>query len=1454
MKCKRILSMLLTLCMVMSLFAGTTVTASAAGHTTRTIPLDVTTLQNITDTNGQKITPTTDSEGNQIYSCESEGWSYRLNSSKQIYELTLSGVNFDIKDTSLGWAIIAPKVILADGTENRVSTVSSNKTVAAINTQEITGSGSLTVSATSTSTASGASCYGIYANTQNLTLDQCSIVVDGVKCSNGSATGIFAAMGKTLTITANTAKDNRITIKNVQGTTTTRALGAMKPIVAEGAFVSGAKDSFTSGTTKFINFSDPGVPVIVSFVELPSKPEAATFTDGLGKTDCTFDTYAKGAENAKGYTFAGWFGDDGKELTSAADATAGTTYTAKWTKNGKTVRTTSLDLTKIGEDNTFGATLTEGVYTNADEGWSWNPGTKTLTLSSATMDIQLDSKSHIGIHLPADGILTTAANMENKVSVNAERFGAAITGAGNITVEGQGTLSVIGVSGGICTVGDITINAPISVSITDGEMSAIYIDSQQEHSIAIHDALNILTPAGGRINNKGRVTYIAESDGTTPARNVVIGSSSTSGGDTPGQITKRTIPLVLTADNITDTNGNEITSTQVDGNTIYACPAEGWSYNESTHTLTLSGADFDISNKSDRYAIKTPDNDGKIILAPGTKNNVSIHSTAKYPVMAIATTAISGDADLTVSAVADNAKCSGIEYPVDGNIPVKLEGCSITVEKVESKKENGLAYGIYAGYGSLTITANSKRDNKITIKSVKAAGTKGKAYALSGNLQMGGIIAEGATFDNADIKPIGGKISLVKFKDETKPVVLSFATNPGSENITITPATGESLTVAPGGTLQFKANVNDVTWSVRDNKSNDTKIDANGLLTVGADETASSISVIATSKSDSTKSCTVSVKIPQAAPTYTVQFNTNGGSAVGSATVSEGGKLTEPQAPTKDGYTFHGWYKDAAFTNRWNFDADTVTGNTTLYAKWTEATKIYGISGTVYAYGGTTTASGVTVKLMKGDTQVASATSAADGTYRFTGIAPGVYNIVAEKEDTTQTTLVIVTNHDETGKNVTLPQSKVNSKLTVNGADTPDVVAGGLDKEAAAVKGANSSATLVKVEMTVESKRSTEIPDADKTNIETSASGKTLEYLDIKVKQTVDGTENAITTTENMMEIVIPYDMTGKSNITVYRYHDGTAETFTENTTKADGTYYLDTVNHLIYVYTQKFSTYAIGYNTQSGGGSGSGGSSSGNSSTISTPSAKNGTVSVSPKSASKGTTVTVTVTPDKGYVLETLTVTDASGKKLDLKNMGSGKYSFTMPASKVEVKATFMEDNTMLNYFVDVPASAYYYDAVLWAAEQGITGGTDATHFSPDGVCTRAQAVTFLWRAAGSPAPSTTAMPFTDVAADSYYYNAVLWAMENGITVGTSSTTFSPDLNCSRAHIMTFLWRSEKSPAAGSVNPFTDVSADAYYADAVLWAVKESVTNGTSSATFSPDADCTRAQIVTFIWRTLAR
>ncbi|MDO4517123.1 MAG: S-layer homology domain-containing protein, partial [Bacillota bacterium] len=246
-----------------------------------------------------------------------------------------------------------------------------------------------------------------------------------------------------------------------------------------------------------------------------------------------------------------------------------------------------------------------------------------------------------------------------------------------------------------------------------------------------------------------------------------------------------------------------------------------------------------------------------------------------------------------------------------------------------------------------------------------------------------------------------------------------------------------------------------------------------------------------------------------------------------------------------------------------------------------------------------------------------------------------------------------------------------------------------------------------------------------------------------------------------------------------------------------------------------------------------------------------NGKVTADNKAAAKGDTVTLTVTPDKGYTLETLTVTDKNGGELKLTEK-NGKYTFTMPASNVTVKATFMEDNSMLNFFVDVPADAYYYDAVLWAVKNSITSGVDETHFAPNATCTRAQAVTFLWRAAGSPEPESSEMIFTDVAEGSYYHDAVLWAVENGITKGTSDTTFSPDATCSRGQIVTFLWRSQESPDADGANPFTDVADDAYYSDAVLWAVENGITTGTTDTTFSPNDDCTRAQIVTFLWRAL--
>ena len=246
-----------------------------------------------------------------------------------------------------------------------------------------------------------------------------------------------------------------------------------------------------------------------------------------------------------------------------------------------------------------------------------------------------------------------------------------------------------------------------------------------------------------------------------------------------------------------------------------------------------------------------------------------------------------------------------------------------------------------------------------------------------------------------------------------------------------------------------------------------------------------------------------------------------------------------------------------------------------------------------------------------------------------------------------------------------------------------------------------------------------------------------------------------------------------------------------------------------------------------------------------------NGAVTSSHKYASAGTTVTLTVNPAAGYTLGSLTAYTSNKVDLKLTDKGEGKYTFTMPASKVFVASVF---NPVNGRFVDVPSGSYFEEAVNWAVANGITTGTSATTFDPDGICTRAQAVTFLWRAAGSPAPANSATPFTDVAAGSYYAQAVAWAVENGITKGTSDTTFSPDAHCSRAQIVTFLWRAQKSPVVTAANPFADVSVDAYYVNAIQWAVSEGVTTGTSAVTFSPDADCTRAQIVTFIWRALGK
>ena len=250
---------------------------------------------------------------------------------------------------------------------------------------------------------------------------------------------------------------------------------------------------------------------------------------------------------------------------------------------------------------------------------------------------------------------------------------------------------------------------------------------------------------------------------------------------------------------------------------------------------------------------------------------------------------------------------------------------------------------------------------------------------------------------------------------------------------------------------------------------------------------------------------------------------------------------------------------------------------------------------------------------------------------------------------------------------------------------------------------------------------------------------------------------------------------------------------------------------------------------------------------TVSVDKTENGTITVSPKSASKGDTVTITVKPDKGYELDTLKVLDKDGDKVKLTEK-NGKYTFKMPSGKVTVKGSFVEE-APVQIFKDVPTDAYYYEAVKWAAEKGITGGVGNGLFAPNQPCTRAQIVTFLWRAAGSPAPKSMSS-FADVPADAFYAKAVAWAVENGITGGTGDGKFSPDATCTRAQSVTFLYRAAGSPKVSSSAEFGDVATNTYYADAVAWAAKNGITGGIGGGLFGSNNDCTRAQIVTFLYR----
>ena len=520
----------------------------------------------------------------------------------------------------------------------------------------------------------------------------------------------------------------------------------------------------------------------------------------------------------------------------------------------------------------------------------------------------------------------------------------------------------------------------------------------------------------------------------------------------------------------------------------------------------------------------------------------------------------------------------------------------------------------------------------------------------------------------------------------------------------------------------------------------------------------------------------------------TVTFDTDGGSAVESQTVASGRKAVRPADPVRTGYTFAGWYLDGEV-----YDFDTpVTTDLTLTAHWTA--NQYTITFD--------TAGGSEIAPITQDygTPITAPADPTRNGYTFVGWSPAL-PAAMPAENMTVTAQWTVNQYtitfDTAGGSAIAPITQdYGTPITAPADPTRNgyTFVGWSPALPAAMPAENMTVTA---QWRVN--RYTITYDLDRGTADDNPTGYTVETETFTLKNPTrpgyifSGWSGTGLDGENNMTVTIPKGSTGNRSYTAHWRYNGGYRYYTIKAT------------------------------------AGAGGSIS-----------PNGNVSVR-----EGSDRTFTITPDKGYAV--------SNVKIDGKSIGAVRsYTFENVRHAHTIEVIFMKagGSPQTGVFVDVATGSYYEDAVDWAVENGITTGVSANRFDPNGVCTRAQAVTFLWRAAGSPAPRSRTMPFADVPAGSYYYDAVLWAVENGITKGTSDTTFSPNVTCSRAQIVTFLWRSEKSPAAGTANPFADVKSTAYYADAVLWAVKEDITKGTTSTTFSPDADCTRAQIVTFLWR----
>jgi len=675
--------------------------------------------------------------------------------------------------------------------------------------------------------------------------------------------------------------------------------------------------------------------------------------------------------------------------------------------------------------------------------------------------------------------------------------------------------------------------------------------------------------------------------------------------------------------------------------------------------------------------------------------------------------------------------------------------------------------------------------------------------------------------------------------------------------------------------------------------------------------------------------------------------------------MSFGASVAEPPKPTAENqdYVFDGWYRDSACQTKWDFEADTVTEETvTLYAGWKQVR--FKLHVTVLDSAGNELIDGAAVALKQGSARIDSGITGPDGKFVFPNSVPtGAYNVVTVYEGLTKTSLVTITDKD-VELEVKLPPEGANSRLTIETPDTPAVVVGGLDDEAAELI-KDPDVTEVTVTMSVEAKPEAKAEGAAEIKEVAKDVSAALEFLDVSLTASVTKsgkteTEN-LTQTTTLMELVVPFSFKGKVNVTVYRYHDGGAAALTaaaNGSSREENQYWADLASGLIHIYTKQFSTYAIGYNaafditfdagngtpptivpTSSDGkvtsipekptregytfngwytergekvtadtvfqgdatvsarwtrnstnsetspstggssgatGSGSSGSSSsssgGGDSTydVSMEKPEHGSVTTVRNSADSGNTVTLTVTPDSGYMLDTLTVTDSRGNALKLTAKGSNQYTFTMPNRAVSVTATFVPVPEDVEGACDGGAGcashgltdlggvdAWYHEAVDYVLAQGLMSGYGDGRFGPGDTLSRAQLAQILYNKEGRPAVSAE-NPFADVAAGAWYAGAVVWANARGIVGGYGNGKAGPDDPISREQLAVMLWRYAGSPAAaGKELNFADAGEAGDYAlEALRWAVENGILTGTGGGRLNPAGLATRAEVAQMLMR----